>query len=189
MNFCTEFALHWVFPEIISIPDLHTAFGVSGKNLCTKFALHFGWQPQLLENFGYGEFWNQRSVGKLLLILRVLRFSREYYMGRLHAYTQQIISQSYHLSLVLKQNLCNLSSHISLVLMQNLSNLSTHISLVSMQKSLTISTVVPRNSDKFLSACKHFGYLAVGKLLLLLLLIIWSCKPFHFQCSPHVLDL
>jgi hypothetical protein len=163
-----------VFSERISIPDWHTAFGVFGKNLCTKFALHFGWQPQLLENFGYGEFWNQRSVGKLLLILRVLRFSREYYMGRLHAYTQQIISQSYHLSLVLTQNLCNLSSHIS---------------LVSMQKSLTISTVVPRNSDKFLSACKHFGYLAVGKLLLLLLLIIWSCKPFHFQCSPHVLDL
>ncbi len=174
MNFCTKFALHWVFSERISIPDWHTAFGVFGKNLCTKFALHFGWQPQLLENFGYGEFWNQRSVGKLLLILRVLRFSREYYMGRLHAYTQQIISQSYHLSLVLTQNLCNLSSHIS---------------LVSMQKSLTISTVVPRNSDKFLSACKHFGYLAVGKLLLLLLLIIWSCKPFHFQCSPHVLDL
>jgi hypothetical protein len=87
-----------VFSERISIPNLHTAFGVFGKNLwtefcisfgfsgrknnlCTKFALHFGWQPPLLEKFGYGEFWNQRSVGKLLLILGVLRFSREYSYG------------------------------------------------------------------------------------------------------------
>jgi hypothetical protein len=79
---------------------------------------------------------------------------------------------------------------ISLLFSRKISAIWVPISLLYQCKNLwQFLLLCPRNSDKFLSACKHFGYLAVGKLLLLLLLIIWSCKPFHFQCSPHVLDL
>lgn len=124
-----NFAFHLVFQEgrIISVPNLHCILGGNRNCLRNLVMVSSGIKDQWVSYCWFFGCWDSRE---------------NTHMGRLHAYTQQVISQSYHLSLVLTQNLCNLSSHISLVLMQNLSNLSTHISLVSMQKSLTISTVV-----------------------------------------------
>jgi hypothetical protein len=103
-----------VFSGRISIPNLHCILG--GNHNCLKILdmVSSGIKDQWVSYCWFFGCWDSPE---------------NTYMGRLHAYTQQVISQSYHLSLVLTQNLCNLS---------------THISLVSMQKSLTISTVVPQ---------------------------------------------